>query len=102
MTSTIMGPLGTAVSEVTAVKAIVEAGGPAAIAIKAGIGAGTNVTSDSGAKVIKGEDVTGGSVLKAGVSGAVGALPKSPVMQIAITEGVNAFIDLVTKTASEK
>ena len=52
MTSTIMGPLGTAVSEVTAVKAIVEAGGPAAIAIKAGIGAGTNVTSDSGAKVI--------------------------------------------------
>ncbi|MGV0982938.1 MAG: hemagglutinin repeat-containing protein [Limnohabitans sp.] len=102
MTSTIMGPLGTAVSEATAVKTIVEAGGPAAIATKAGIGTGTNVTSDSGAKIIKGEEVTSGSVLKAGVSGAVGALPKSPVMQNAITEGVNAFIDLVTKTASEK
>ncbi len=102
MTSTIMGPLGTAVTEATAVKAIVEAGGPAAIATKAGIGAGTNVTSDSGAKVIKGEDVTSGDVLKAGVSGAVGALPKSQVMQNVITEGVNALIDGATKTASDK
>lgn len=59
-----MGPLGTAVTEATAVKAIMEAGGPAAIATKAGIGAGTNVTSDSAAKVIKGEEVTSGSVLK--------------------------------------
>ena len=95
LSSTIMGPIGTAATEAKVVKDIVETGGAAAIGLKAGIGAGTNVASDSGAKIIKGEDVTSGDVAAKGLAGAATALlPAKPALiQPIAGEAINSAAD---------
>ncbi len=95
LVSTTMGPIGAAATEAQAVKAIVEQGGKVAAAVNGVIGAVTNVASDAGAKVLKGDDVTSGDVASKGLAGAATAmLPAKPALiQPIAGEAINTAAD---------
>ncbi len=95
LVSTTMGPIGAIATEAKVVKEIVEAGGGGAIVIKAVIGAATNVTSDSGSKILKGEDITSGDIAAKGLAGAATALlPAKPTLiQPIAGEAINSAAD---------
>jgi hypothetical protein len=95
LVSTTMGPIGAAATEAQAVKAIIEQGGKVAAAVNGVIGAVTNVASDAGAKVLKGDEVTSGDVASKGLAGAATAmLPAKPALiQPIAGEAINTAAD---------
>jgi hypothetical protein len=97
------GSLGAVAAEVQVIKTVIQQGGSAATATSAGIGAVTNVVSDTATKVVKGEDVTLTGTVGNLATGAIGAtlLPKNPIVPVAATEVLNAVKDKFSQGESK-
>ena len=75
------GAAGAGITNAPTVAQAMQASNAARLGISAGTGAVTNVASDVAAKKVNNEAVTTESVVKAGVAGAVGGVPRSAVLQ---------------------
>lgn len=104
LVSTTMGPIGAAVTEAQAVKALIGQGGKTAITTNASIGAGTNVVGDTTTKVLTGQEVTATGAVTAMGTGAAGAnvVSSSKVIPSIATEGLNAVVPIIENVFSNK